>query len=121
MGYYHFSYNWTHVCCRSQQPSYNQVLNPDLTFAYFFGSNGSAKGLFNHPEFSNEGFVYISNCENHCIQMYVSQFDTCGSGPGQLHYPTGLEIAIYYVVDGDNHCAFVFTTDGQFVSSWRKR
>ena len=57
----------------------------------------------------------LCTLENHCIQMYVSQFDTCGSGPGQLHYPTGLEIAIYYVVDGDNHCVFVFTTDGQFV------
>ena len=54
---------------------------------------------------------------------YISQFDgacMCGSGPGQLQSPTGLVINnnLLYVAERDNHCVSIFTTDGQFVSSY---
>ena len=106
-----------------------QVLNPDLTFSYSFGSKGSAEGQFSNPDFiaiDNQGLVYVSDCWNHCIQVftsegkYISQFGTFGSGPGQLHSPTGLVINndLLYVVERNNSRVSIFTTDGQFVSSF---
>ena len=106
-----------------------QVLNPDLTFSYSFGNEGSAEGEFSQPWFiamDNQGLVYISDTGNNRIQVftsegkYISQFGTCGSGPGQLHYPTGLAINYnrVYVADKNNHRVSIFTTDGQFVSSF---
>ena len=106
-----------------------QVLNPDLTFSYSFGSKGSAEGEFSQAWFiaiDNQGLVYISDTGNHRIQVftsegkYISQFGTHGCGPGQLQYPTGLAINnnLLYVADGNNHRVSVFTTDGQFVSSF---
>ena len=106
-----------------------QVLNPDLTFSYSFGSNGSAKGQFSYPRFiaiDNQGLVYVSDSLNHRIQVftskgkYISQFGKRGSGPGQLQYPTGLVINnnLLYAAELGNHRVSIFTTDGQFVSSF---
>ena len=106
-----------------------QVLNPDLTFSYSFGSKGSAEGQFSKPQFiaiDNQGLVYVSDRNNHRIQVftsegkYISQFGTRGSGPGQLQTPTGLAINnnLLYVAEQGNHRASIFTTDGQFVSSF---
>ena len=106
-----------------------QVLNPDLTFSYSFGSNGSAEGQFSYPVFiaiDNQRLVYVSEWGNHRIQVftsegkYISQFGTRGSGPGQLQLPTGLVINnnLLYVVEWSNHRVSIFTTDGQFVSSF---
>ena len=106
-----------------------QVLNPDLTFSYSFGSKGSAEGQFNIPEsiaIDNQGLVYVSDSGNHRIQVftseekYISQFGTRGSEPGQLQRPTGLVINnnLLYVAELGNHRVSIFTTDGQFVSSF---
>ena len=106
-----------------------QVLNPDLTFSYSFGSKGSAEVQFCSPWFiaiDNQGLVYVSDCWNHRIQVftsegkYIFQFGTYGSGPGQLLYPTGLVINnnLLYVAERNNHRVSIFTTDGQFVSSF---
>ena len=106
-----------------------QVLNPDLTFSYSFGSKGSAKGQFYQPCFisiSNQGFVYVSEWTNHRIQVftlegkYISQFGTYGSGSGQLQKPVGFSIFgdLLYVAEENNHRISVFTADKQFVSSF---
>ena len=71
-----------------------QVLNPDLTFSYLFGSKGSAEGQFSFPEFiaiDNQGLVYISDIGNHRVHIftsmgnYISQF-------GTLQSPTGIVV-----------------------------
>ena len=106
-----------------------QVLNPDFTFSYSFGSKGSAEGQFSSPRFiaiDNQGLVYVSDRYNHRIQVltsegkYISKFGTHGFGPGQLQSPTGLVINnnLLYVAECNNHCVSIFTTDGQFVSSF---
>ena len=106
-----------------------QVLNPDLTFSYSFGSKGSAEGQFKYPRFiaiDNQGLVYVSDRYNHRIQVftsegkYISQFGTYGSGPGQFQTPTGLVINnnLLYVVERDSHRVSVFTTDRHFVRSF---
>ena len=108
-----------------------QVLNPDLTFSYSFGSIGSAEGQFSYPRFiaiENQGLVYVSDSGNNRIQVftsegkYVSQFGTYGSGPGQLRNPTGLVINnnLLYVAEEYNHCVSIFTTNGLFVSRFGK-
>ena len=109
-----------------------QVLNPDLTFSYSFGSKGSAEGQFNDPAFiaiDNQGLVYVSDGGNNRIQVftsegkYISQFGMHGSGPGQLQRPTGLVINnnLLYVAEWGNHCVSIFTVDGQFVSSFGEK
>ena len=106
-----------------------QVLNPDLTFSYSFGSKGSADGQFNSPCFiaiDNQGLVYVSDCDNHRIQVftsegkYTSQFGAHGTGPGKFRYPTAIEICnnLLYVAESGTHRVSIFTTDGQFVSSF---
>ena len=109
-----------------------QVLNPDLTFSYSFGSKGSAEGQLTLPVFiaiDNQGLVYVSDNGNHRIQVftsegkYISHFGTCGFGLGQLLSPTGLVINnnLLYVVEWGNHRVSIFTTDGEFVSSFGER
>ena len=109
-----------------------QVLNPDLTFSYSFGSKGSAEGQFSNPDFiaiDNQGLVYVSDSWNHRIQVftsegkYIFQFGTYGPDPGQLQLPTGLVINnnLLYVVERNNSRVSIFTTDGQFVSSFGER
>ena len=118
-----------HIYVADYNNHHIQVLNPDLTFSYSFGSYGSAEGQFSYPEFiaiDNQGLVYVSDSGNHRIQVftsegkYISQFGTGGSGPGQLQSPTGLVINnnLLYVVENGNHRVSIFTTDGQFVSSF---
>ena len=106
-----------------------QILNPDLTFAYSFGSEGSVVGQFGCPRFiaiDDQELVYVSDYDNDCIQKFtsegkfISQFGTPGTGPGQLQNPTGIAISnnLLYVAEGGNHRVSIFTTDGQFVRSF---
>ena len=55
----------------------------------------------------------------------MAQFGSEGSDPGQLKYPYGITIdtggtGLVYVSEGGNHCVSVFTSDGVFVSSFRR-
>ena len=111
-----------------------QVLNPDLTFCYSFGSKGSANGQFLYPcdiAIDGQGFVYVADCWNHRIQKFspdgkfVGRFGTKGSGPGQLVWPAGITIdtaatGLVYVSEEGNHRISVFTSDGVFVHNFGK-
>ena len=106
-----------------------QVLNSDLTFAYTFGTKGSASGQFNLPyglAFDRRGLLYVTDHRNHCILtfnegQFLSQIGKEGSGPGQLYYPTGIAIDdndLLYVAEYENHRISIFNTNGQFVRSF---
>ena len=109
-----------------------QVLNPDLTFSYSFGSEGSANGQFKYLcdiAIDSQGLVYVTDRDNHCIQKFspdgkfVAQIGSLGSDPGQLKYPRGVTIdtagtGLVYVSEEGNHRVSVFTSDGVFVSSF---
>ena len=111
-----------------------QVLNPDLTFCYSFGSKGSANGQFLYPcdiAIDGQGLVYVADCWNHRIQKFspdgkfVGHFGTKGSGPGQLVWPAGITIdtaatGLVYVSEEGNHRISVFTSDGVFVRNFGK-
>ena len=110
-----------------------QVLNPDLTFSFMFGTNGSANGQFDCPRdvaIDKQELVYVVDCFNHCIQrfttdgQFLSKFGTYGSNPGQLICPVGIVMDInnfIYIVESTvyrnlgNHRISIFTTDGQFI------
>ena len=114
-----------------------QVLNPDLTFLFMFGTKGTTKGKFDRPgdvTIDKQGVLYITNIGNHRIQLYTSegqflyQFGALGSNPGRLICPVGIitdnndlmyitESTLYPGHVGNNRVS-VFTTEGQFVRSF---
>ena len=103
-----------------------KVLNPDLTFSYILGSNGSGQGQFNRPRdvtLDRKGFVYVTDTYNHRIQKvtpegrFIDMFGTQGSKPGQLDHPSGITVDdndLLYVTEG-SHRVSIFTTDGEFI------
>ena len=107
-----------------------QVLNPDLTFSYTFGSKKSSEGQSDNPfgvAVDRQGLVYVTDCQNHHIQtftpegQFLSQFSSKGSGPGQVNIPAGIVIDhnnLIYTVERGNHRISVFSTDGQFIRSF---
>uniref|UniRef100_A0A1X7TST0 RING-type domain-containing protein n=2 Tax=Amphimedon queenslandica TaxID=400682 RepID=A0A1X7TST0_AMPQE len=106
-----------------------QVLNPDLTFSHFFGSQGSANGQFLCPRdiaIDSQGLVYVTDNDNHRIQKFspdgkfVGQFGNKSFGSGQLKEPRGITIdtaatGLVYVSEEGNHRISIFTSDGGFV------
>ena len=110
-----------------------QVLNPDLTFSFMFGTKGSANGQFDCPRdvaIDKQELIYVVDCCNHRIQrfttdgQFLSKFGTYGSNPGQLICPVGIIMDInnfIYIVESTvycnlgNHRISIFTTDGQFI------
>ena len=110
-----------------------QVLNPDLTLSFMFGTKGSAKGQFDCPRdvaIDSRELVYVVDSWNHRIQtfttdgQFLSQFGSYGSNPGQLTCPVGIIMDInnfIYIVESSVYCNFgndrisIFTTDGQFI------
>jgi tripartite motif-containing protein 2/3/tripartite motif-containing protein 71 len=103
-----------------------QVLNPDLSFAFAFGSNASSKGNFKHPRFisiDSRGMVYVSDRENYRIQKFTSKgkfislFGTHGPDFGQLKRPEGIAIHndLIYVADVLSDRISIFTMDGDFI------
>ena len=104
-----------------------QVLNPDLTFSYTFGSNGSKNGQFHFARdviLDSKGFLYVTDIDNHRIQKFtpegrfVDMFGTKGSKPGQLNCPSGITVDdndLLYVNEEGNHRVSIFTMSGEFI------
>ena len=99
-----------------------QVLtcNSNLTFSHMFGSKGSGQGQFKYPTdvaMDNEGFVYVADRVNHCIQKFTSEghfvclFGTKGSQPGQLYCPSGVTVDdhdLVYVSDENDYISVFY-------------
>ena len=77
----------------------------------------------------NEGFVYVADRNNHCIQrftpegQFVSLFGTEGSQPGQLYHPSGITIDdnnLVYVSD-ENDFVSVFNANCDYVCRIQKK
>ena len=92
-----------------------------------FGSKGSGKGQFSHPEgvaFCND-HLYVADSWNHRVQKctldgeYLLQFGEKGSQNGKLIIKCPVGLAVYnqklYVADCNNCYISVFQTDGIFL------
>ena len=124
-----------------------QVLNSDLTFSNTFGKKGSGRGQFNGIRgiaCDSTGNMYVVDTYNHRIQVFTAygkflrmfgkpdtyenrfQFFTADFGTtsscGKLKDPFDIAIDssdIVYVSEFHNHRVSVFTSKGQFMSSFR--
>ena len=108
-----------------------QVLNPDLTFSYTFGTKGLAVGQFNysaHVAIDRRGLLYVTDFLNHRVQIFTPEGQVLFHFyTGQQRYPIGIAVDdnnLVYITESvtldqeGNHCVSIFTSDGQFVRAF---
>ena len=90
-----------------------------------FGRLGSKQGEIYYPTdlaLDNEGFVYVADHYNHCIQKFTSEgqfvcsFGTKGSQPGKLYHPSGVTVVdndLVYVSDWSDYIS-VYMPNGEY-------
>jgi len=101
-----------------------------------FGTKGSENGQFNCPQglvISKSRFIFICDKDNHRIQVFSITKDgekeefsfligKYGEEPGCFKYPTDLTLNKIedklFVADTDNHRVQVFTSSGQFITTF---
>ena len=106
-----------------------QILNSDLTFSNTFGHKGSGNGQFSWPygvTCDRSGNVYIADRLNHRVQVFTAEgkfLGIFGEGSVELKGPTDIAIDskdMVYVTD-DSKRVFVFTPEGQLVTSFGRQ
>ena len=104
-----------------------QVFDLDLNFIRFIGSHGEGRGELDSPDdikFDSTGNMYITDYGNKRVQV----LDSSGhfirllgqEGEGRLRGPSSVLIADQYVYVSDivQHHIVVYTSSGQFVTSF---
>ncbi len=100
-----------------------QVLNSDLTFSSSFGKEGSGKGQFDYPQdiaCDSTGKVYAVDYNNHRIQVFTAEgkfFKMFESEKMLLPISITIDTSDRVYVGDCNHI-FVFTSKGQFLTSF---
>lgn len=94
-----------------------------------WGDAGTGDGQFVHAygiAVDNEGNVYVTDKENHCVQKFTSdgefsaKWGTEGDSEGQLKNPAGIctdNEGNVYVVDAGNKRVQIFSSEGSFIGS----
>ena len=91
-----------------------------------------AAGPFNHPTKlvpGPTGDLFVSDGERNCRvhrfssdgQLINSWGEPGKTSPGQFHVPHGIVVdqdGLVYVCDRENACIQVFTSDGEYITSW---
>ena len=108
-----------------------QIFDTDLNLLSFFGTRGCNEGELSDPSdlaADEMGSIYIADSSNHRVQVFTMDgtflraFHRRGD-PGTscaLKKPAGIHVHrkhVYVTEDGSN-CVSVFTTSGEFVSSF---
>jgi DNA-binding beta-propeller fold protein YncE len=103
------------------------ILPHQYTFAFKWGSMGTADGQFLSPHgiaIDSQGYVYVSDRDRNDIQKFTSngtfvkKWGTNGSALGQFNHPYEIEIDALdnlYIVDKNNNRIQVFDKDGNFI------
>ena len=108
-----------------------QVFDQDLKHISSFGRRGSKLGELDNPfdvAFDDAGHVYVVDCGNHRVQKFsprgepLMTFGSRTAATGKLCHPRGIHISrqFVYVTDGTPSVS-VFTTNGEFVTSFGSR
>ena len=113
-----------------------QVLNSDLTFSSSFGKGGSGKGQFRLPygiACDSTGKVYVADTNNQRVQVFrpegnfLRMFEMGMVGQRMAHMPAPYCMAIdssdiiylsILAFGGGIDCICLFTSEGQFVTSF---
>ena len=101
-----------------------QIFNTNLEFLSFFGTKGCNEGKFYDPcdiAADKDSCLYVADCGNNRVQvfsqngLYLRSF-----GQGRLHEPVGIHVhnEHVYIVGWTNRLVSVFTTSGDFTSSF---
>ena len=104
-----------------------QVFDPELNFIRSIGSHGKGRGELDSPheiKFDNTGNMYIADRGNGRVQVldssghFIRPFGQ--EGKGRLIGPSSVLIADQYVYVSDflQHYILVYTSSGQFVTSF---
>jgi DNA-binding beta-propeller fold protein YncE len=103
-----------------------QVLDPNLSYSFSFGTKGSGDGEFNHPGFiavDDEHNIYVTDMNNHRIQKFdskgnfLAQFKRPNSSSSTVGITTDNNNSLLYVADGCN--ISIFTVEGHFLKSFK--
>ena len=103
-----------------------QVFDQDLKFLRVIGSQGTDDGCLRDPDDLDSGNVYVVEQGNHRVQVltpqgqHICNIGQYGSGKGKLHCPISAAIHrnMVYVTDNVNKCISVFTTMGDFITTF---
>ena len=106
-----------------------KVYDKELRLQRIIGRQGKKKGFFNSPVnlfFDETGNVFVTEAANHRVQVLRPNGKTIctighhGSRPGELDTPVGIAISgqYTYIVDSGNKRISVFTTQGDFVTTF---
>ena len=97
--------------------STNQLVIFDEQLQYSHVIGGSGNGSITGIAVDNKGYLYVADCQLHCIQkftlngQFVSQFGSKGTAEEQFDGPFGLVLSqseLLFVCDSDNHRIQVF-------------
>ena len=108
-----------------------QILNSDLSFFSTFGTSGIEAEQFQYPcgiACDSSGNVYVADSGNGRAQVFSAEGEfvrmftgslACGWG-NSLRMPIGIAVdnGLVYMSEYFNHCVSVFTSVGQFVTSF---
>ena len=106
-----------------------QVFDTDLNLLNSFGTYGCGEGEFSRPydiSTDRDGCLYVVDYGNHHVQVFsqsgsfLRSFGKRGSGPGELSGPGGIHVhnEHVYITEWDFPRVSVFTTSGEFASSF---
>ena len=106
-----------------------QVFDTDLNFLDSFRTRGSGEGEFSYPldiSTDRDGCLYVADYANGRVYMFSQSgsflrfFGKRGSGPGELNGPRGIHVhnEHVYITERFNPRVSVFTTSGEFASSF---
>ena len=103
-----------------------QVFTSDLVFVRQIGSEGSGNGQFEGPfdiTHDEEGNLYVTDSENHCVQVFNTQgkFLRFLTTQGDITAPTGICISgelVYISQEEENGQLFLYHKNGHKVFSF---
>ena len=108
-----------------------QVFDRDLEHEFNIGKGGKyGLGEFSTDiAFDDVGNVYVVEYLGHQVEKFSPRgesqliFGCCGRYPGELKYPDGIHISgkFAYITESRNNRVSVFTTNGEFVTTFGSR